>query len=212
MQTDNPMQARLCGAKTRGGGTCKNHAMQNGRCRMHGGKTPKGVNLPHFKHGRYSTYLPNGLKAAYLEAVKDAEFTQQRDSIALIDAMINTILPGVLAENKTPDIETIEQIRQLLDTRRKHVESIEKIQLMGERAVSIEKVMVLMSHILATIQKVVTDKVQQQAIAGRLTELINRPIEDIQPPAPPQIKVVSVNYRDAIAPLAPLDYNETENR
>ncbi|WP_426447591.1 HGGxSTG domain-containing protein [Paenibacillus sp. S-38] len=34
-----------CGAKTRGGGTCKNGAMENGRCRMHGGKStgaPKG--------------------------------------------------------------------------------------------------------------------------------------------------------------------------
>ncbi|BDD93525.1 hypothetical protein PanNE5_29650 [Pandoraea sp. NE5] len=33
--------ARLCGAKTRSGETCKNGAMANGRCRMHGGKTPE---------------------------------------------------------------------------------------------------------------------------------------------------------------------------
>lgn len=28
-----------CGAKTRSGQTCRNRAMQNGRCRMHGGKS-----------------------------------------------------------------------------------------------------------------------------------------------------------------------------
>ena len=29
----------ICGAKTRSGQTCRNRAMQNGRCRMHGGKS-----------------------------------------------------------------------------------------------------------------------------------------------------------------------------
>jgi len=29
----------LCGAKTRNGGTCKNYALANGRCRMHGGRS-----------------------------------------------------------------------------------------------------------------------------------------------------------------------------
>lgn len=33
--------ADVCGAKTRSGAPCKNAAMANGRCRMHGGKTPK---------------------------------------------------------------------------------------------------------------------------------------------------------------------------
>ena len=37
-----------CGAKTRGGDPCRNYAMKNGRCRMHGGastgpKTAAGV-------------------------------------------------------------------------------------------------------------------------------------------------------------------------
>ena len=38
--TDNPMQA-FCGAHCRTTGEpCKNHKMENGRCRMHGGKSP----------------------------------------------------------------------------------------------------------------------------------------------------------------------------
>src|SRR5690606_38661636 len=45
-----------CGAKTRSGQPCKNRAMANGRCRMHGGKatiTHKG-NQNARTHGIYS--------------------------------------------------------------------------------------------------------------------------------------------------------------
>ncbi len=50
---DQPHASRRCGAKTRKGTPCKNWAMTNGRCRMHGGKSigaPKG-NQNAFKHG-----------------------------------------------------------------------------------------------------------------------------------------------------------------
>jgi len=45
-----------CGAKTRKGTPCKAPAMANGRCRMHGGKSPgapKG-NKNALKHGFYT--------------------------------------------------------------------------------------------------------------------------------------------------------------
>jgi hypothetical protein len=44
---------KRCGAKTRQKGFCQSPAMKNGRCYMHGGKSPgapKGS-----KHGRYTT-------------------------------------------------------------------------------------------------------------------------------------------------------------
>ena len=48
-----------CGANTRNGETCKNGAMPNGRCRMHGGKSPGGEegNTNALKHGIYSSAL-----------------------------------------------------------------------------------------------------------------------------------------------------------
>lgn len=59
----NKMRKR-CGAKTRSGGKCKNWAMANGRCRMHGGKSTgappekmKG-NSNARTHGLFSKYLP----------------------------------------------------------------------------------------------------------------------------------------------------------
>jgi uncharacterized protein YjcR len=48
--------APRCGANTRKGTSCQSPAMPNGRCRMHGGKSPgapKG-NRNARKHGHYS--------------------------------------------------------------------------------------------------------------------------------------------------------------
>ena len=59
---------RECGAKARTNGhkPCKRFAMANGRCHLHGGKTPKNIPRPKteearlrqekssWKHGRYS--------------------------------------------------------------------------------------------------------------------------------------------------------------
>ncbi len=58
----NPNAAPRCGAHTRQAGTCRQPAMPNGRCRLHGGKstgprTAEGLALiraARTKHGRYS--------------------------------------------------------------------------------------------------------------------------------------------------------------
>jgi uncharacterized protein YjcR len=51
-------ESRRCGAHSRRSGKpCRNGAMKNGRCRMHGGKAtgaPKG-NRNAWKHGNYSS-------------------------------------------------------------------------------------------------------------------------------------------------------------
>src|ERR1035438_1829524 len=55
-------KALRCGARTRRGTSCQGPAMQNGRCRMHGGtstgpRTPQGLERcrsANWKHGRYS--------------------------------------------------------------------------------------------------------------------------------------------------------------
>lgn len=57
----DPNAAPRCGAKTRQGGSCRQPAMQNGRCRLHGGKstgprTAEGLErlrAARTKHGSY---------------------------------------------------------------------------------------------------------------------------------------------------------------
>ena len=91
MQENN----KRCGARTRGQTPCRNWAMPNGRCRMHGGMTPGGMALPQFKHGRYSKYLPARLVDRYQAGRSDPELLAMRDEIAALDARLSELLERV---------------------------------------------------------------------------------------------------------------------
>lgn len=71
-------ESKTCGAKLRNKEEyCRNKAiMVNGRCRNHGGLTPKGIASPNYKHGRYSRHLPNHLRDQYYETHNDPEITK----------------------------------------------------------------------------------------------------------------------------------------
>jgi hypothetical protein len=88
-------QRSICGAKTRSGGKCKSLPMENGRCRMHGGKTPKGPKAPSWKHGRYSQYLPTQLVPLMSAALSDPEMLSLRSEIGLVTAQIEERLRAV---------------------------------------------------------------------------------------------------------------------
>ncbi len=50
----DPLNAPRCGAKTRAGSLCRQPAMTNGRCRLHGGKSPgapRGERNGNYRHG-----------------------------------------------------------------------------------------------------------------------------------------------------------------
>lgn len=49
-----PIPRVFCGAKTRQGGQCKQPAMKNGRCRLHGGKSLSGTAHGRYVHGYYT--------------------------------------------------------------------------------------------------------------------------------------------------------------
>jgi len=68
-----PIPRRFCGAKTRNGGSCRQPAMKNGRCRLHGGKSLSGKEHGRYKHGMRTKeaiekrkQLSNMLKAVQL--------------------------------------------------------------------------------------------------------------------------------------------------
>jgi hypothetical protein len=42
----------ICGAKTRSGIECQKYGMLNGKCRLHGGLSPKGSDHWNHQHGK----------------------------------------------------------------------------------------------------------------------------------------------------------------
>lgn len=66
--------------------------MANGKCAVHGGKTPVGLASPNLVTGRYSKYLPTRLLARYQESVADPELLALKDDIALLDTRLGEVL------------------------------------------------------------------------------------------------------------------------
>lgn len=78
----------ICGAINRKGTECRNAPMENGRCKYHGGLTPKGPNHPNFIHGRYSKYLPESMSIIVDDMMTSPDHLNQREQIAILDALL----------------------------------------------------------------------------------------------------------------------------
>lgn len=83
---------KRCGAKKRDGSACQAFPMANGRCRLHGGKSPAGLASPSFQTGKYSKYLPTRLAARYQEAQADTKLLELSQEIALLDARLTELI------------------------------------------------------------------------------------------------------------------------
>ena len=100
--------AKPCGARTRIGTSCGQPGMRpSGRCRMHGGKTPRGISNPNTKTGRYSQDLPTRLLGRYQNLMTDDTLLSLRDDIALLGAAIGEELEEIKRAEAEPDLETL---------------------------------------------------------------------------------------------------------
>lgn len=100
------------------------------------------------------------------QAVAHNDPTLLKDGLNQIDGIINANISYY---------ETEREIKDTVESRRKLVETEQKIALQGERAIGVEQLMVLMSQVLHVIQSVVTEDKQRRAIAIGLQELISLP-------------------------------------
>jgi hypothetical protein len=83
--------------------------MANGRCRVHGGASPKGVASPHFKDGRRSRYLkhlPKQMAGVFRAALADPDYTSLRSELCLQTARIDDLL-SQLARQEGPAWSTL---------------------------------------------------------------------------------------------------------
>lgn len=66
------------------------------RCRLHGGKTPRGIESANYKHGRYSNALfAKSIAEAYQQALDDPDYMAMRTDMALTTARINQLLERI---------------------------------------------------------------------------------------------------------------------
>ena len=82
--------AAQCNATAKStGNPCRNPAVNGStKCRLHGGKTPRGANSPNFKHGGRSKYIPQRIMGIYEELADDTEYTDLRANMRLREMFI----------------------------------------------------------------------------------------------------------------------------
>lgn len=83
-----------CGAKRRLNGTpCRAPAMTNGRCRIHGGKSPAaGPQHPNWKTGYYSKAVPDYIRERIKAGDSDPQVLSHRRDLALLDARLDKLV------------------------------------------------------------------------------------------------------------------------
>lgn len=135
---------RVCAAIKRGrrdndradkGFPCENAVVRNTRrCRFHGGRTPKGADSVHFKHGRYAKVIRKSspLSEAYQRALNDPTLLSLNDEIAVMVAKLEQVMARIQAGESNAgwsavhhSLEAIEQAieREDADAAVKHLRS-----------------------------------------------------------------------------------------
>ena len=111
------IHATKCGAQTRTGGRCRQPVITGrNRCRMHGGKTPRGLANPNTRTGLYSRDMPTQMLARFEQAQKDRELLSLRADVALVTAVIGERLAEMEQAGQQVDWDkAIAKLDQLFD-------------------------------------------------------------------------------------------------
>lgn len=171
MNTKNPHEIHLCGAKTRNGGTCKRPGKgTGGRCRLHGGASLVGSALPQWKHGRWSKYLPEALAVKFREGLDDPELMKLRQDTALIDAALTDFADRV-KKGKGLNYRQRKELIDLTEQRRKLIESDARRQRDLNLWVAADRVMQLMGAVAEVVREFV-DRDKLPKAQARLQQLV----------------------------------------
>ncbi|MFC4661731.1 phage terminase small subunit [Oceanobacillus aidingensis] len=131
---NEPHANNLCGAKTRSGEPCKNKAMANGRCRMHGGKS---IGAPPAKLKKNTNSKKHGLFAKYLPQ-ETMEIMNDIESMGPADILWMNIKMQFASIVRAQQIMYVEDINDRTETLKKlKVENIETRE--GHTQIPIEK-------------------------------------------------------------------------
>jgi len=131
VRDNKPMSGRgdqaICGAKTRSGGSCHGVAMENGRCRLHGGHS-LGKGKPDGRpvtRGIHSKRLPKGLMETYEDTLKNPDPFNLIEKIALQNAFINMHLEQI---GKCPPTDILETMSRMIRQHRELLmETVEEV-------------------------------------------------------------------------------------
>lgn len=113
-------EVRICGAEKGDGAVCYQPAMPNGKCRMHGGKTP-GAAGSSMRTGLYRKKLEGEEQKLYDALLIDTNFSSVKHEIALMRVVINRLAGHIIDDDERWRVPTqvlpqyMEKLLKLLD-------------------------------------------------------------------------------------------------
>ena len=170
---------KVCGAKTRSGSPCKNRAMPNGRCRMHGGSSPPAGPEHHaWKHGRRSQL------ARFAGGPVREDQLNQRLEIAAMDALIDRRIEALDSDSEPMPKDLIQALRIRAD-----LANTERLtDMKAATSWTAGEIILLINEIVRLLNLHVEDYETRKAIARPLRMLSNRnrPYNYTTEPAEPE--------------------------
>lgn len=161
------MTKKTCGAKLKNGsGYCTQPAgwgtdhVGEGRCKLHGGSTPRGAASTHFVHGARSIYMKNVKHdiAHKVDAFLDADPFDLSEELALMRGLLEDFVSRVDWPVKD---EQRGQIAMLVDRIRKTVESINRIK--NDSALTAAEITYLATRAADVVARYIVDPTEQTA-------------------------------------------------
>ena len=170
-----------CKARSkRSGQRCLKHASPGREvCHIHGGGSLRGADHPRFKTGRYSKFLPDRLAERYHRALADPGILRLDDEIALVDAQLQVRLEGLPTAGMSK--ATAAAVRDLIEQRRKLVDTERRRLMDEERVVTVERLMLLMTAIIDIIRRHVPSPEVRAKISDELRLLAGGSGTDPEP-------------------------------
>lgn len=187
------MQCKATASKT--GKQCRRTACPGTNyCYIHAVATSPALVNPRFINGRHTEHLPAGLLATYRATLQDEQLLDLKSEIALIDSQVNYLLARrkhdseSLEELLDGDPEAYEKkqtavdkreavdygkLIDLLEARRRMVETEMKRRTLTQSLVPIEQVMALFGQITDVIKRNVVDRPTLRNIEQDLAEILD---------------------------------------
>lgn len=106
------------------------------------------------------------------KAIEKLELSLDREDYGGMRAAVNAMLDVV--DTRIAHYATEREIRDKVDQRRKLVETAQRIELQGERAVSVTELGVFMGALMAGIMQHISAPTEQQAMVDYIDALLNR--------------------------------------
>jgi hypothetical protein len=161
---------KACGAKTRGGGKCRKAAMTNGRCKLHGGKTPSGPDSVHYKHGRYATVFRGALAEKFLHATEEEKPFDLLPELAVQRAVLSQHIEAISQKSNKPSIDELKSISVLAEDVVRTAATIAKVR--NDTAMTVAEIKFIQAGMMRLIEKYVPDPNRRRNFIEELRGLV----------------------------------------